>query len=191
MTSKWYRAVFERLQSGDRILDIGIGTAAALVRNPDVVRAKDLKICGIDYEKAYIDRAKTLIKSSGLEDNVSVFCRSIYEPGLRSVVLKENENQPYDAAYFSGSFTLMPEPHEALKVAAKMCKPGAPIYITQTYQLKYSPITAVVKPLLKYLTTVDFGHLTYMTELDKIVSKAGMTIEENIQIPGSINTSYQ
>jgi ubiquinone/menaquinone biosynthesis C-methylase UbiE len=32
MTAKWYRQVLERLPDGARMLDVGIGTGAALVR---------------------------------------------------------------------------------------------------------------------------------------------------------------
>lgn len=36
--------------------------------------------------------------------------------------------------YFSGSFSLMPDPAAALRVAQGLLKPGGLIYITQTFQ---------------------------------------------------------
>ena len=45
----------------------------------------------------------------------------------------------FDVAYFSGSISLMPEPHNALLNVAKLLKPGGRIIITQTFQNKPRP----------------------------------------------------
>jgi len=68
---------------------------------------------------------------------------------------------------------------------------GAPIYITQTFQLQHSPVAEIIKPLMKYLTTIDFGQLTYLSKLDEIASKAGMEIEANTPIEGSVQNRWQ
>ena len=47
---RWYQAVFQRLQRGDRILDVGIGTASALVKNKEEILERRLSVVGIDYE---------------------------------------------------------------------------------------------------------------------------------------------
>merc|ERR1712187_972485 len=79
-----------------------------------------------------------------------------------------------------------------------MAKPGSStsssnskIYITQTFQKRYTPFMATLKPLLKYITTIDFGTLTYEKDLDSILRKAKMKIVENSIISGSIDTSLQ
>eukprot|EP00466_Bigelowiella_natans_P021234 jgi/Bigna1/50795/estExt_Genewise1.C_950031 len=180
MTSRWYRVVLDRMHENQSLLDIGIGTATGLTRNKSVVKKKKLHVVGIDYEAAYIERAEKVLAWNRLSDLVRVRCKSIYDPGQR-----------FDAAYFSGSLTLMPDPPAALKVAATMCKPGAPIYITQTFQLQHSPVAEIIKPLMKYLTTIDFGQLTYLSKLDEIASKAGMEIEANTPIEGSVQNRWQ
>jgi ubiquinone/menaquinone biosynthesis C-methylase UbiE len=50
MTAKWYREVLHEAAPGQRILDVGIGTATALARNAALVEAKDINIVGLDYE---------------------------------------------------------------------------------------------------------------------------------------------
>eukprot|EP00465_Bigelowiella_longifila_P012838 CAMPEP_0185254168 /NCGR_PEP_ID=MMETSP1359-20130426/2858_1 /TAXON_ID=552665 /ORGANISM="Bigelowiella longifila, Strain CCMP242" /LENGTH=196 /DNA_ID=CAMNT_0027836875 /DNA_START=122 /DNA_END=712 /DNA_ORIENTATION=+ len=185
------------------------------MRNKSTVKKKKLHVVGIDYETAYVERAEKVIAWNRLSDLVTVRCKSIYDPGVPALIstdLKElhqkekseknsnlvsgsdedeNKRQLFDAAYFSGSLTLMPDSPAALKVAAAMCEPGAPIYITQTFQLQHSPITEIVKPLMKYLTTIDFGQLTYLSKLDEIASKAGMEIEANTPIEGSVQNRWQ
>ena len=188
MTRVWYRAVLERCRGGDRILDIGIGTATALVKNEDLLRQKRLVVVGIDYEQRYIKKAIQVIGEAGLNDLVKLHCKSIYEPALRQVFTGAAK---FDCAYFSGSLTLMPDPPAALKCAAAMLVDGGLIYVTQTFQNRPSPIMERVKPLLRRFTSVDFGRVTYYKEVAEIARKAGMTIVEDAPVPGSIDNANQ
>ena len=87
--------------------------------------------------------------------------------------------------------TLMPDPPAALRAAAALVKPGGPIYVTQTFQNRPSPLTARIKPLLRLLTTVDFGVVTYHADVRRIVEQAGLVVDEDEPIPGSIDTKLQ
>ena len=192
MTEKWYAAVLARLPKGARVLDVGIGTATALVgrkgQNATVVVEKDLTFVGVDYEDAYIRKAIDVVRKAKLEKHVDLHCRSIYDAELASML---SGAARCDAAYFSGSLTLMPDPPAALRAAADMCKPKGLVYVTQTFQNAPSPVMARLKPLLRHLTTIDFGRLTYRSELDGIIKAAGMKVLEDVPVPGSIDTKAQ
>ena len=71
-TAEWYRRVLEQLPENAHVLDVGIGTAAALIANAELVRRKRLRIVGVDIDAAYIARAQTLIAKAGLADVVQV-----------------------------------------------------------------------------------------------------------------------
>ena len=43
MTARWYAAVLARMKRGERLFDVGIGTASALVRNASVVRSREVR----------------------------------------------------------------------------------------------------------------------------------------------------
>jgi ubiquinone/menaquinone biosynthesis C-methylase UbiE len=191
MTRVWYAAVLDRLEPNSRLLDVGIGTATALVsgKNKSVIIDKQLKIIGIDYEAAYVKKASFVCQQAGLSQQVKVYCQSIYDDKLHGLFSTERER--FDAAYFPGSITLMPDPAEALKCAARMLKPGGVIYVTQTFQNRPSPFMEWLKPRLHKLTTIDFGRVTYHTEVAQIVRKAGMVIAEDAPVPGSINNANQ
>ena len=73
-----------------------------------------------------------------------------------------------DAVYFSGSFSLLPDPLEALNAAQQLVKPGGTIYITQTYASSSSRMGAITKPLIKYFTTIDFGQLVSNENVMKV-----------------------
>ena len=55
MTKDWYKEFFKHMLYNAEILDVGIGTAAALTKNVDMIKQKNLKIVGIDYDKSYIE----------------------------------------------------------------------------------------------------------------------------------------
>ncbi len=101
----------------------------------------------------------------------------------------------YDAVYFSGSITLMPDPAGALRAVrcvwctctvskthahtqvAKMLRPNTgTIYITQTFQVKSVPFMNTIKPMLKYLTSIDFGALTFEQDMFNIIKAADMVL---------------
>ena len=60
----------------------------------------------------------------------------------------------FDCAYFSGSITLLPDVVKALHIARGLVKPDGRIYITQTFQFAHVPLVALIKPLLRYVTTI-------------------------------------
>merc|ERR1712167_298045 len=115
----------------------------------DMLLEKKLRVVGIDYESAYIEKAKKLASQHSLADQVELHCASVYDD---LGPLRPNGGKGlFDAGYFSGSITLLPDPAAALRAVAKVVKPGGPIYVTQTFQLQASPVMEKVKPLLKYL----------------------------------------
>ena len=97
----------------------------------------------------------------------------------------------FDAVYFSGSLSVMPDPPAALRAVAALLRPGGRVFVTQTFQKRFVPGLAQLKPLLKYLTTVDFGQLVYEHDLVHIIEAANMRIVHNGLIEGSINTPLQ
>ena len=133
------------LPKGARVLNVGIGTATALVdrkgRTPPS-SSKDLTFVGV---KGRHPEAIDVVRKAKLEKHVDLHCRSIYDAELASML---SGAARCDAAYFSGSLTLMPDPPAALR-AADMCKPKGLVYVTQTFQNAPSPVMARLKPLLR------------------------------------------
>ena len=130
LTTHWYQTVLSRLAHGASVLDVGVGTAGALLNNASLVEEKMLNILGIDYDSAYIKKAQRAIKNAGLQSRVQVEHRSVYDTPLPQLTSRK-----YDAVYFSGSFTLLPDPVAALRVAEEALGPAGKIYITQTFQV--------------------------------------------------------
>ncbi|MBN2799227.1 MAG: class I SAM-dependent methyltransferase [Deltaproteobacteria bacterium] len=168
LTTRWYSSVLERIGQGEHLLDVGIGTAGALARNRVAVRARRIKVTGVDIDEDYVKKARSRIRKAGLDGCVEVQLESVYN----------HRGGPYDAVYFSSSFMLLPDPKGALDHVAELLKPGGRIFFTQTFQERRSALVERTKPLLQKVTTIDFGTVTYEDDFRQVVFSAGMELLE-------------
>lgn len=168
LTSQWYAEVLRRVPEGTALLDVGVGTAGALVANADLVRGKHLHITGIDIDRGYVKRARRRLRKSPLADHAEVLLESVYD----------HQNGSYGAVYFSASFMLLPEPEAALRHCRALLSPGGRIFFTQTIEKKETRWMEVLKPKLKRLTSVDFGRVTYEDDFKAQLHAAGLVLEE-------------
>lgn len=168
LTAGWYREVLGRLAPGSRLLDVGVGTAGALVENAPIVRARNLHVHGIDIDPDYVRQAHRSVLNADLVDHISVEQVSVYD----------HRGGPYDAAYFSASFMLMPDPPAALRHVVGILRPGAPVFFTQTFEHRRNRIVETAKPLLHRVTTIKFGKVTYEEDFLDAIRDAGQHVEE-------------
>lgn len=178
MTSEWYRAVLEKLPPNSIILDVGIGTGSALFAHEELLRSKHITIIGVDYDLDYVRLCQENIRQRNLQPHVSVYHQSIYD-------FQPPEKTPlFDAIYFSGSLMIMPDPTRALQHVKSMLKPtpGGKIYVTQTFEEKKNLVMELMKPLLKFLTTIDFGQVTYASEFFASFERAGLRVVDDVVI---------
>jgi SAM-dependent methyltransferase len=168
LTSRWYAAVLERVPDGAALLDVGIGTAGALLANADLVKQKRLRVTGIDIDADYVQRAQQRIRDSPVTDRAEVRLESVYD----------HRDGPYDAVYFSASFMLLPEPERALRHCSALLNPGGRIFFTQTIQKRRARWMEILKPMLKRVTSIDFGHVTYEDDFRAQLRAAGLELEE-------------
>jgi hypothetical protein len=79
-------------------------------------------------------------RESGLSERLQCIHASVYDDNLGQQLAKidasskSNDCRDFDAVYFSGSISLMPDPVAALHATAKLLKAGGKIYVTQTFQ---------------------------------------------------------
>lgn len=137
---------------------------------------------------------------------ISVHCIDLYDQDKLQTVLKRcTDDGKVDIVYFSGSFSLLPDPKGALLMTIpfvsknndndKKTSSGL-VYITQTYQKRVPPLLGSVKPMLKYLTTIDFGQLVKVDEIknmlnDKELIDHGLVLKSHDVIDGSLDNYWQ
>ncbi|WP_104204396.1 class I SAM-dependent methyltransferase [Billgrantia saliphila] len=168
LTSRWYAEVLSRVPEGAMLLDVGVGTAGALLANAEQVQRKDLRVTGIDIDADYIARARQRIHNSSLAERAEVRLESVYD----------HLGGPYEAVYFSASFMLLPEPERALRHCRELLAPGGRIFFTQTFQQRPSPWMERFKPMLKRITSIDFGRVTYEDTFKTQLDAVGLTLAE-------------
>ena len=172
LTASWYAEVLGRVPERARLLDVGIGTGGALVAHAELVRAKRLRIHGIDVDAAYVRRCRDRIERAGLEDRVHV----AVEP------FDAHLGGPYEAIYFSGSFMLLPDPIAAIRHARRLLADDGLAYFTQTFEHRRSVLAERVKPWLRHLTTIDFGRVTYEDDFRAAITAGGAEVVEMITL---------
>ena len=170
LTSAWYDAVLTRVPVGSRMLDVGIGTGGALLKHALRLSRLDLRVTGIDIDADYIARCTREIRRRGMTQQVQAQRESVYD----------HRGGPYDAVYFSGSFMLLPDPAAAVRHVASLLTPNGRIYFTQTFEHERSRVLEVVKPLLRRLTTIDFGRVTYEADFLAALADTGITLAERV-----------
>lgn len=168
LTTRWYAEVLERVPEGAAVLDVGVGTAGALLANADRVRQKRLQVTGIDIDADYVERARSRLRDSPLSDCAAARLESVYD----------HQDGPYDAVYFSASFMLLPEPERALRHCRTLLQPGGRFYFTQTVQMQPSRWMEAIKPMLKRVTSIDFGRVTYEGAFREQIRSAGLELRE-------------
>jgi SAM-dependent methyltransferase len=179
ITAPWYRQVLSRLPRGCRLLDVGIGTGSALLANAEILAAKDIRVTGVDIDPAYVEACRRAIAAAGLVARIKARLESIYD----------HHGGPYDAVYFSASFMLLPDPAAALLHVRSLLAPGGRLYFTQTFEERRSAFVEWVKPLLRRLTSIDFGRVTYEDDFRAVLAAAGVAIEEMRTLHGGARRS--
>ena len=180
----------------------------ALLRCIDLIELKNLKVIGIDIDSAYVEAGKRSVQNAGLSERVSIDKVNVYEGRATLVELAkkmgasvDSDGKFVDAVYFSGSFSLLPDPVKALQLVSALVKPKGnddtengekgSIFITQTYQRRTPFFLPYVKPLMKYATTIDFGNLIREEDVLQTFKESGLEVVEHNVIPGSVDNSLQ
>ncbi len=181
MTAGWYAAVLERVPAGARLLDVGVGTGRALLENRETLLGKDVHVTGIDIDNSYVETCRAAVAGVGLSERVEILLESVYD----------HRGGPYDAIYFSASFMLLPDPVAALEHVKGLLANDGRLYFTQTFEHERSGTMERLKPLLRFLTTIDFGQVTYEDDFLATLQRGRVAVVENHVLESRSKRSYK
>lgn len=159
VSTQWaYDAILHKIPDNATILDIGCGDGIYFT-NPSVIqtiRRKNLKIYAIDIDVGAVKICDERISKGGLSDLVS--CKAISVTDVKDkydYVLWMESYPVIDTELFSVLF----------KHSLTLAKEKTMLYHNLVQDDEATWFWRASKPLLNYLTLVDFGRLTTMTEM--------------------------
>jgi ubiquinone/menaquinone biosynthesis C-methylase UbiE len=176
-TNECYRSSLNYVAQGSRLLDVGIGNGIMLETFGPLIKSKGLKVTGIDIDAGYLRHCRELIQKHRLEEYIDV-CHGSAESYVPP------QKGSFDFVLFSMSFMLIRDPHRVLDRVKSWLKPGGEIVFAQALFKRRSHLVDLVKPKLKYLTTVDFGRATYERDFFDLLSENGLTVKEDRVLKG-------
>lgn len=174
LTRRAYQAFFDRAPKGARILDIGVGNGLMLKSCHRTIRAKQLEIFGVDLNEAYLKQCAELIRKFGLDDQMTVRRADFLVDAL--------PHESYDIVFFSMSLPLITDKHAALAKAESLLSPEGRILLCQTMQTKPAPIMELIKPHLKYISSVDFGEVNYESDFNELIAARELRAVERLSL---------
>jgi len=144
------------LSPGDRVLEIGCGTARNLIK---LARQRpDIRCYGLDASNEMLATAAAHVKSRRLEDRIILkHCLAEELSYQKTFEL----NSPFDAAFFSYSLSMIPTWPQAIDAALANVKRGAAFYVVDFWDQGGWP--GWFRWLLKHW--LDLFHVHYRPEL--------------------------
>ncbi len=167
-----YRNCLLFFPAGSRILDVGIGNGVMLEDNHALIKDKNFQITGLDINNKYIKHCQKLTEHYGLQDQLQVMYQSVFD-------FVPQKHDLYDFVLFGMSFMLLPEQGKILERAKTWIKPEGHIVFFQTMFKSRSTFLELIKPKLKYVTSIDFGQVTYEDEFFELLEHRNITVNED------------
>jgi S-adenosylmethionine-diacylgycerolhomoserine-N-methlytransferase len=111
------------LKPGDRLVEVGCGTARNLVR---IAKAyPGVRLFGLDASHEMLKSATDTVRRAGLEDRITL--AHGYAEALAPAMF--GHTAPFEAALFSYSLSMIPDWKAAINAAARNLAPGGHIHI--------------------------------------------------------------
>jgi phosphatidylethanolamine/phosphatidyl-N-methylethanolamine N-methyltransferase len=127
--------------TGDRILEVGVGTGLSLGLYPSGV-----KVVGVDLSEEMLDRAKSRVELEKLMTVEGLFCMD-----AQKMTFPDDSFDKVVAMYVA---TVVPDVKQFMSEIRRVCKPGGQIVFLNHFQNK-NPIIrrgeTLIQPLAKYL----------------------------------------
>mmetsp|Transcript_33414 Transcript_33414/g.68350 ORF Transcript_33414/g.68350 Transcript_33414/m.68350 type:complete len:240 (+) Transcript_33414:60-779(+) len=159
VSTQWaYDAILQQIPEGATILDIGCGDGIYFQNASAIatIKQKKFKIFAIDIDAGAVEICKERITAAGLSDLVSAKAIDVTEI-----------TDKYDYVLWMESFPVIPREifPPLFKHSLTLVNKKAMLYHNLVPDEEATWFWRVSKPLLNYITLVDFGKLTTLTEM--------------------------
>lgn len=174
--ARWYSAIIDRLQSQQRLLDVGNGTATALKDSVHSILTKGIAVVCLERTSKDITNIQVAMLGAGInthrESNVVYHRKALHDIRLQELFIGDKQ---FDAICFSRPLMQFPDPVASLRIAASLLKDGGSIYVPNVVSdeffnrlKKWVPFALRRMPLARY------------TDVRNVSSEAGLEISNDL-----------
>lgn len=135
------------IQTGDRILEVGVGTAISAVLYP-----RDCSVVGIDFSAEMLEKARERIARRGI--------RNVRLLQMDAADLKFADDS-FDIVYAQYFINVVSDPVRVVQEMRRVCRPGGRLVFLNHF-LSSSPILSRIERLISPLTI----HVGFKADLD-------------------------
>ena len=132
-----------QLQSGEKVLEVGVGTGLSLPHYPS-----NVEVCGIDLSEAMLKKAKSLAKTEHLEN-----IKSLEIMNAEKMTFPDNS---FDVVMAMHIITVVTNPDRFVQEMKRVCKPGGRIIIVNYFHDSSRPIGKVSEMMAPYAKYIGF-----------------------------------
>jgi SAM-dependent methyltransferase len=172
VTDGCYRTCLPLFPPSARVLDVGIGNGEMLRKYHETIRARRLSITGLDIDRDYLEQCNRLIGEYFLQGHIHTEFTPVEEYTPPSAGY-------FDIILFSMSFMLLTDPRRVLRRIRPWLAENGQVVFIQTMFAKASRLLELVKPRLKYVTTIDFGRVIYEQDFLRLLQTEDFLIVED------------
>lgn len=165
----WRNELLSRVH-GD-VLEVGVGTGANLGFYPAGVN-----ITGIDFSKGMLEHAYEKVKTLENEDRIKLI-----EMDAQALDFPDNS---FDFIVSTCVYCSVPDPVQGMKEMRRVCKPEGRILMLEHMRSENAmigPLMDILNPIVVNLWGANINRRTLEN-----LNKAGLVIEENDQLMGTI-----
>ena len=157
--------IIQKLEDGSTLLDIGCGDGIYFTNESVIatIKRKQLRIRAIDVDAGAVKICQRRIVASGLKAQVFAECTSVED------INAFTESDKYDYSVWMESFPVIEIGLFAKLFQHSMTLVKKRVFMYHNLLPEYNIMMHVLKPLINYMTMVDFGRATTVDEMKILI----------------------
>lgn len=153
------------IKSGDRVLDVGVGTGLSLAEFP-----KNCKVVGIDLSTEMLRKAKEKIVQNRL-DHIQVMSMDAMRIGFR--------DDSFDKVFISHVVSVVPDPYKVMSEVRRVCRKGGQVVIVNHFKSS-NRIVEIVEKLINPVCK-KIGWRSDLC-LNEFINKSGLNVRQKYML---------
>lgn len=153
------------LKSGDRILEVGVGTGLSLPLYP-----RNCSVIGIDLTRPMLEQGAKKIKRLGLDH--------VYLQQMDATYMAFRDNL-FDAVVAAYVMSTVPNPRAVLAEMIRVCRPGGRIVLLNHFSNGNRLVSRVEKTISPFCTRIGFRS---DLSLESLLNETSLDVEQNLKV---------